>query len=127
MVNFAAWTVSCTVLFSVQDVWLRFTEKTLYIELRYVFVSLHFFNLTDKSSGMEWLIFEKRDLKNLGLRVQLGHGGLPCPCPVPGSSDFIIMHVNGLHRINVGFCDCGSMEMTTHDEAWEYSRKQVTR
>lgn len=60
----------------------------------------------------EWngTFFEKRQLKNLGLRVQLGHGNRPCPCPVSGSSDFIIMHVNGLHRVNVDFCNCGSME-----------------
>jgi hypothetical protein len=60
----------------------------------------------------EWngTFFEKRQLKDLGLRVQLGHGGRPCPCPAPGSSDFVIIHVNGVHHVNVDFCDCGSLE-----------------
>lgn len=110
-VNSAAWIVFHIVPFGVWNAWLRFTEKTLYIELRYVFLSqLYFFAYLLILQEWNGAFFEKRQLKNLGLRVQLGHGGRPCPCPLPGSSDFVIMHVNGVHRVNVDFCDCGSAE-----------------
>ncbi|KIL55518.1 hypothetical protein M378DRAFT_188665 [Amanita muscaria Koide BX008] len=58
----------------------------------------------------EWngTFFKKKQLKNLGLRVQLGHGGRPCPCPVAGPSDFVVIHTNGAHHVNVDLCDCGS-------------------
>ncbi|KAF9470706.1 hypothetical protein BDN70DRAFT_939490 [Pholiota conissans] len=57
----------------------------------------------------EWngYFFEKRQLKDLGLRIQLGHGGQPCPCP-SSKSDFVVFHVNGFHRVGIDFCDCAN-------------------
>jgi CxC2 like cysteine cluster associated with KDZ transposases len=45
-------------------------------------------------------------LKDLGLRVQLGHLDLCCANPQPGHKDFIVIHTNGIHCVTVDFCDC---------------------
>lgn len=43
----------------------------------------------------------------MGLRVQLGHpAGERCMVPYPAPSDFTVIHVNGLHRVNVDYCKC---------------------
>lgn len=38
--------------------------------------------------------------------IQLGHGGGSCPVPVNGGSNFVIMHTNGIHPVNIAFCGC---------------------
>ncbi|KAG1898337.1 uncharacterized protein F5891DRAFT_1129535 [Suillus fuscotomentosus] len=50
--------------------------------------------------------FEQSSLKEIGLRVQLGHSDLKCVCPERGHVDFIVIHVNGIHCINIDFCGC---------------------
>jgi len=45
-------------------------------------------------------------MKDLGLRAQLGHGGLKCPCPLAGPADFVVFDCHGVHHINVDYCDC---------------------
>ena len=50
--------------------------------------------------------FDKTCLKDLGLRVQLGHGGGVCPCPSPGPPDFIVFDSSVIHIINIDYCDC---------------------
>jgi CxC2 like cysteine cluster associated with KDZ transposases len=52
--------------------------------------------------------FAKSNLKDLGLRVQLGHGGACCSSPLPGASDFVVFDVSGVHQVAVDFCDCRS-------------------
>jgi len=42
----------------------------------------------------------------MGLRVQLGHGGMKCPCPLPGPADFVVFDAHGVHDVNVDYCDC---------------------
>ncbi|KAG2126046.1 hypothetical protein DEU56DRAFT_916197 [Suillus clintonianus] len=43
--------------------------------------------------------FERTSLKDIGLRVQLGHLDMTCPCPVRGHIEFIVLHVNGIHHL----------------------------
>ncbi|KAG2054274.1 hypothetical protein BDR06DRAFT_982471 [Suillus hirtellus] len=50
--------------------------------------------------------FEQSSLKEIGLRVQLGHSDLKCVCPERGHVDFIVIHVNRIHCVNVDFCGC---------------------
>ncbi|PBK66203.1 hypothetical protein ARMSODRAFT_1021793 [Armillaria solidipes] len=51
--------------------------------------------------------FEKVSLRELGLRVQLGHGGRSrCAVPRPAHSDFTVLHTNGIHKLAVDFCSC---------------------
>ena len=50
--------------------------------------------------------FVRTSLKALGLQIQLGHCGTPCPNPHPGPSSFVVIHINGLHFVNVSFCNC---------------------
>ncbi|KAG1740907.1 hypothetical protein EDB19DRAFT_1895242 [Suillus lakei] len=50
--------------------------------------------------------FEHTTLADIGLRVQLGHKGMPCLCPQRGHNSFIIIHTNGIHRVNIDFCGC---------------------
>lgn len=52
--------------------------------------------------------FEHATLKQLGLRVQLGHPAhVRCvnPSPAHGKS-FTVVHSNGVHDIALDFCDC---------------------
>ncbi|EDR12898.1 uncharacterized protein LACBIDRAFT_323718 [Laccaria bicolor S238N-H82] len=51
--------------------------------------------------------FDKVSLKDLGLRVQLGHpASSRCVAPQPGHKDFMVLHTNGLHYVAVDFCGC---------------------
>ncbi|KAG6825043.1 hypothetical protein H0H92_005019, partial [Tricholoma furcatifolium] len=52
--------------------------------------------------------FEQVSLFDLGLRIQLGHGGGPCPLPQAGPSEFIVVDVNGAHRVSIDYCDCSA-------------------
>jgi len=45
-------------------------------------------------------------LKDLGVCVQLGHGGCVCPCPSPGPPGFMVFDTSGIHAVNIDYCDC---------------------
>lgn len=48
--------------------------------------------------------FQRTTLKELGLVVRLGHSD--CVCPERGHVHFLVIHVNGVHHVNVTFCGC---------------------
>ncbi|KAK7025437.1 hypothetical protein VNI00_015965 [Paramarasmius palmivorus] len=51
--------------------------------------------------------FQATSLRDLGLHIQLGHRpGHDCEQRVKGHKDFVIIHSNGIHLINVYFCGC---------------------
>ncbi|KAF7324862.1 CxC2 domain-containing protein [Mycena kentingensis (nom. inval.)] len=51
--------------------------------------------------------FERRSLKSLGLRIQLGHpAGVRCELPQPGPRQFLVLHNNGIHDVALDFCGC---------------------
>lgn len=52
------------------------------------------------------VFFDKTSLKALGLRVQLGHTGAPCACPIDGPSNFCVVDVTGIHLVAIAYCDC---------------------
>lgn len=52
------------------------------------------------------LCFVRTTLKDMGLRVQLGHAGAACVCPLRGPIDFFVIHTTGFHSVAVDFCDC---------------------
>jgi len=72
-----------------------------------VSIKLFLFVPTVKSF-QEWTgqFFDKITLQSLGLRFQLGHGGLRCPLPAPGPSDFMVFDTTGVHCVAVDFCNC---------------------
>ena len=45
-------------------------------------------------------------LKDLGVHIQLGHGGCVCPCPSPGPPGFMVFDTSGIHAVNIDYCDC---------------------
>jgi hypothetical protein len=50
--------------------------------------------------------FQKISLKEMGLRVQLGHHDLT-PCTYRDPQDyFVVAHLNGYHEVAVDFCRC---------------------
>ncbi|KAF7371413.1 hypothetical protein MSAN_00778000 [Mycena sanguinolenta] len=61
--------------------------------------------------------FEHRTLKELGLRIQLGHWhGLDRVCPLPqpaAGDDFVIIDNHGVHPVNLDFCNCGQGGLPT--------------
>ncbi|KAJ7936005.1 hypothetical protein B0H13DRAFT_2304071 [Mycena leptocephala] len=51
--------------------------------------------------------FEPATLKDLGLRVQLGHPPRErCPEPKQLHQSFVVLHTNGIHGVAVDVCDC---------------------
>ncbi|KAJ7660352.1 hypothetical protein DFH06DRAFT_988965 [Mycena polygramma] len=59
----------------------------------------------------EWVdgFFHGRSLKSLGMRYHIGHrGGEECDLTRLGNSgiDFVVLHDNGIHVIDIGFCGC---------------------
>jgi hypothetical protein len=65
----------------------------------------------------EWneVFFEKRSLKALGQRIQFGHPPRePCSNPVPGHSDCVVIHDNGIHNVAIDFCRCDSSLQADH-------------
>ncbi|KAJ7027028.1 hypothetical protein C8F04DRAFT_965726 [Mycena alexandri] len=61
--------------------------------------------------------FERKTLKSMGLRIQLGHWtsfNRLCSVPTPASGDdFIIVDSNGVHEVGLDFCGCGQAELPT--------------
>ncbi|KAJ7137354.1 hypothetical protein C8R43DRAFT_893689 [Mycena crocata] len=56
------------------------------------------------------VFFEKKTLKQLGLRIQLGHWHRDRRCPVPERApgdDFVIVDDHGVHEVGLDFCGCG--------------------
>ncbi|KAH6897836.1 hypothetical protein BKA70DRAFT_1375328 [Coprinopsis sp. MPI-PUGE-AT-0042] len=66
---------------------------------------------THQNNPLHWIevwnggYFERKDLKSLGLRLQLHHPGCPRP-ERPPNDDFVIIHSNGIHSIGLNFCNC---------------------
>lgn len=53
------------------------------------------------------LFFQKTTLRELGLRIQLGHSpGRACPSREAGHKDFVVIDSNGIHEVAVDFCRC---------------------
>ena len=48
-------------------------------------------------------------LSSLDLRIQLGHDGGQCPCPVQGPQNFIVFDTSGAHPVNIDYCNCYSL------------------
>ncbi|KAK7032459.1 hypothetical protein VNI00_013017 [Paramarasmius palmivorus] len=55
--------------------------------------------------------FERTSLKEMGLVIQLNHNGGECDKPLPCHSRFRVLHVNGIHEVNLRFCDCPKKAM----------------
>lgn len=51
--------------------------------------------------------FEKTSLQEVGLEVQLGHNPGD-KCGNFSLRELVVLHVNGIHKVNVRFCHCGS-------------------
>jgi hypothetical protein len=45
-------------------------------------------------------------MKNLGIKIFLGHNGDPCPIPGDLIKDFTVIDTNGVHSIEAQFCGC---------------------
>jgi hypothetical protein len=51
--------------------------------------------------------YQSTTLANIGLRVQLGHApGHFCSNPKPAPHNFTVVHTNGVHSVNVNYCEC---------------------
>lgn len=59
------------------------------------------------------LFFQRNTLKQMGLRVQLGHEpGERCYNPRPSAGDdFVVIDVHGVHEIALDFCGCASAQI----------------
>ncbi|KAH9916110.1 uncharacterized protein BXZ73DRAFT_53996, partial [Epithele typhae] len=50
--------------------------------------------------------FKKTDLRSLGVVAQLGHDGDPCPSPSTQTRHMVIVDTDGMHDVEVRFCEC---------------------
>ncbi|KAJ7096966.1 hypothetical protein C8R44DRAFT_586248, partial [Mycena epipterygia] len=61
--------------------------------------------------------FIRKTLKEMGLRIQLGHWYGPerrCALPVPASGDdFMIVDTQGVHKVGLDYCGCGTGGLPT--------------
>ncbi|KAJ6517357.1 hypothetical protein C8R47DRAFT_1172779 [Mycena vitilis] len=61
--------------------------------------------------------FERRKLKDVGVRIQLGHwhgATRSCAVPIPArDDDFVIIDVLGVHQVGLDFCGCGQSGLPT--------------
>lgn len=57
--------------------------------------------------------FEDFSLQSL-LTVTLGHDGGPCPGSPDVAANFVIIDVSGIHRVDVAFCGCRRIGISTH-------------
>ncbi|KAF8069148.1 hypothetical protein FPV67DRAFT_1448949 [Lyophyllum atratum] len=72
-------------------------------------LSEHVVNPLHRIRQWNGVFFVKRNLKDLGLRMQLGHArGTRCTNPeqCPGD-DFTVIDTHGIHSIGLDFCGCG--------------------
>ncbi|KAJ7071748.1 hypothetical protein B0H15DRAFT_793361 [Mycena belliarum] len=61
-------------------------------------------HILDEWSGV---YFFKRTLRELGQRIQMGHPPYEsCDMPRRGHQDFVVIHRNGIHTVDVDFCGC---------------------
>ncbi|KAJ7453814.1 hypothetical protein FB451DRAFT_1342514 [Mycena latifolia] len=62
-------------------------------------------------------MFVRKTLKDMGLRIQLGHWDKPnqrCPVPSPASGDdFVIVDTHGVHEVGLDYCGCGGGGLPT--------------
>ena len=68
-----------------------------------------FFFLALLTYLQEWTgsFFRKESLRNLGLKIQLGHyPGDTCTSPQRSTRPFTVIHSNGIHQVDVLFCGC---------------------
>lgn len=59
--------------------------------------------------------FHSKTLKELGLRIQLGHwvGDSRCDAPRQAPDDaFVIVHDDGVEEVGLDFCGCGGASVT---------------
>ncbi|KAJ3529417.1 hypothetical protein NMY22_g9007 [Coprinellus aureogranulatus] len=59
------------------------------------------------------LCLDTVSLKDLGLQIQLGHPtGEECRSKQPAKGDdFVILDIDGLHKVGLDFCGCGMMDL----------------
>ncbi|KAF8984861.1 hypothetical protein BDQ17DRAFT_1393808 [Cyathus striatus] len=50
--------------------------------------------------------FEKDSLRNLGLCIQLGHGGALCSSPANATVELVVVDITGVHCVSAFYCDC---------------------
>ncbi|KAJ7707970.1 hypothetical protein B0H14DRAFT_2646717 [Mycena olivaceomarginata] len=64
-----------------------------------------------RSQQWQGSFFTPRTLKDMGLRIQLGHwkpNNRVCSVPDPApNDDFVIVHENGVHPVHLDYCGCG--------------------
>jgi hypothetical protein len=104
-----AWVLECYA----ESVLCFSTGTTHFTVLRYVMLSIITTTITlmlrwYRQLWTENLYFKKVSLKELGLRIQLGHGSSE-RCWNRGrvaGDDFVVLDVNGVYEVGVNFCDC---------------------
>ena len=57
--------------------------------------------------------FHKTSLRTLGLEVSLGHPpGEDCPSPAQSTRRLVVCDLNGIHEVDIRFCECLGSETT---------------
>lgn len=68
--------------------------------------------------GPHW---QDTTLRTLGLVVQLGHPAFePCSRPVPANTLMAVVHMNGIHSVNIKYCGCTSQAVSHRQQLMRY-------
>lgn len=83
------------------------------IALKYVrFIVSPFLLLTSCMLSQAWdkegSRFCSATLKSLGAFIQLNHSGYHCDNPVLAHKSMLILHTNGIHKVDVRYCMCAA-------------------
>ncbi|KAJ7811500.1 hypothetical protein B0H13DRAFT_1666787 [Mycena leptocephala] len=80
----------------------------------HTYLPFHEIEVSQTNAGIRYWtgrMFEGKRLKDLGLRIQLGHWddvNRSCPVPTPASDDdFVIIDIHGVHDVGLDYCGCG--------------------
>lgn len=81
------------------------------VEASYVSFCSNHILLTAQLKKWTGLFFGRTTLKELGLVIWLGHApGRYCNSFVAGNKDFVVIHTNGIHTVQVHFCGCTDVD-----------------
>ncbi|KAI0702117.1 hypothetical protein C8Q76DRAFT_632973, partial [Earliella scabrosa] len=62
--------------------------------------------------------FECSSLRELGVVIQLGHGGLPCANSAKNTRRLVVVTCTGIHEVEARFCECLCEDGTEFVPQW---------
>ena len=104
----------CQGLCGAKHVWSKGTTSRLCTLSRCITFDISTHTLIGNGAIQMWngLFFQHTTLRDLGLRVQLGHAyGRSCPTRLAANATFRVIHSNGIHHVAIDQCRCHGVDL----------------